>query len=355
MNWSNQITDLLKIQYPILQAPMLGASSIPMLLAAQKANCLGSLALGDWDGEICLEKVKEVKTLTDRPFSVNIFANAIPEITDELREKYDRTKKRLEAIAFQLNWDVLFPEIDAIKPQGYRKQIEKIIEGNIKILSFTFGSLDRETIQLLKSYDVILIGTCTSLKEALILENLDIDILCVQGLEAGGHRGSFQENKIPKIGGFALLNEVSNQVKTPLIYGGGIRNGKTLLAAKNLGAQGFVVGTALLCSEESNFKPFEKQKISNLSEDEIMLTKSFSGRYAQGIRNKFINELENSNLILPYPYQNKLTQPLRDYAKKMENTDCVGIWVGQAFRNLKTTSTTEILRQLISDAETLNA
>lgn len=226
-----------------------------------------------------------------------------------------------------------------------------IISENCKILSFTFGNLDQQSIERLKNNGTILIGTCTSVNEALILEQSGIDIICVQGIEAGGHRGSFTNENIPQIGGLSLLSQVRDSVKVPIIFAGGIYNARTLLAVKTLGAEGFQIGSLLLNSEESALKDFEKLRLKKLKEGEITLTKSFSGRYARGIRNTFVEEVENTDFILPYPYQNKLTGELRKAARIQNNSEFVNLWTGQSISELNEGSTTEILGNLIEEVE----
>jgi nitronate monooxygenase len=221
-------------------------------------------------------------------------------------------------------------------------------------VSFTFGNLDQQSIDRLKRKGTILIGTCTSMNEALVLENSGIDIICVQGIEAGGHRGSFDNEDIPQIGGLSLLSQVSDFVKVPIIYAGGIYNSRTLLASKTLGADGFQIGSLLLGSKESALKDFEKERLQNIKENEIILTKSFSGRYARGIKNAFIGSVGNSDFILPYPYQNKLTNELRKVAKANKNTEFVSIWTGQSISRFSGRSTTEILNNLIKETESFN-
>jgi nitronate monooxygenase len=242
---------------------------------------------------------------------------------------------------------VVLPTIDHLKVSSYHGQIETILAEGIQTVSFTFGNLDQPTIQRLKSHCITLIGTCTSLAEARALEASGIDILCVQGWEAGGHRGSFTTEVIPKIGGLSLLSQVAEAVNVPLIYAGGIYNAKTLLASQTLGAQGFQVGSLLLGSQESGLKAFEKERLRRVKEDEIVLTRSFSGRYARGIRNVFIEAVEHTEHILPYPYQNKLTSELRKAAKAAKNPDFVSIWLGQSINGFSSRSTTEILQELI--------
>lgn len=351
MFWPDTISKRLGVKYPIIQAPMFGVSTPQMASAAAKADALGSLALADLSADKSVELIRETKKLTNKPFAVNIFVHDIPEITDSLQEKYIRTKLFIERLAKENSIEVNLPKLEEIKVNGYHDQIDAIIEENCKIVSFTFGNLDAQTILKLKENGVVLIGTCTSVEEALILEKSGIDMICVQGIEAGGHRGAFNAENIPQIGGLSLFSQVYDHVKVPLIYAGGIYNAKTLKASKDLGAQGFQVGSMLLASQESALQPYEKERLKNVSENDIVLTRSFSGRYARGIKNKYIETLDNSDYILPYPYQNKLTNELRRVAKTLNNTDFVGIWVGQSIHNYSELSTEDILRKLIEDCE----
>ncbi|WNI36303.1 nitronate monooxygenase [Chryseobacterium sp. SG20098] len=351
MFWPDTISKKLGIEYPVIQAPMFGVSTVQMALAATKAGCLGSLALADLSADQSVELIRETRKLTDKPFAANIFVHHIPEVTDALREKYSKTKQFIEQLAKDNSIEVHLPDLEEISVNGYREQVDAIIEENCKIVSFTFGNLDDQSIRRLKEKGIILIGTCTSVKEALLLENSGIDIICVQGIEAGGHRGSFEAENIPQIGGLSLLSQIFDQVNVPLIYAGGIYGARTLKAVKDLGAQGFQVGNLLLTSQESALLPFEKERLKKVTEDEIVLTKSFSGRYARGVKNQFIETVENSEYILPYPYQNKLTNALRKAAKALQNPEFVGIWVGQSIHRYSEESTEEVLRNLIKECE----
>lgn len=351
MNWKNSITNLLDIQYPIIQSPMFGVTTPQMTASSSNAGCLGSLALADLSPENCIKLINDTQKLTNRPFAVNIFVNEVPEINDTLTKHYLKAKNFMEDLARKNGLEVSLPELDTLKITDYREQIEAIISEKCRALSFIFGCIDDDSIALLKKNNVLLIGTCTSVEEAKILSEKEIDIICVQGIEAGGHRGSFDADKVAQIGGLSLLSQIANKVKNPLIYAGGIYNAKTLLAAKTLGAQGFQVGSLLLGSIESALKPFEKNRLKTVKEHEIILTKSFSGRYARGIKNKFIETIEHSDYILPYPYQNKLTNEIRKAAKEKGLADFVGIWLGQSINGFCEKSTTDLLKDLIQDTE----
>ncbi|MGR3854391.1 NAD(P)H-dependent flavin oxidoreductase [Chryseobacterium indologenes] len=351
MFWPDTISKKLGIQYPLIQAPMFGVSTVQMAVAAAKAGCLGSLALADLSADQSVELIRETKELTDKPFAANIFVHHIPEVTDDLKEKYSKTKQFIEELAKNNSIEVHLPDLEEISVNSYHDQVDAIIEEGCKIVSFTFGNLNDKSIQKLHENGVTLIGTCTSVKEALLLEKSGIDIICVQGIEAGGHRGSFEAENIPQIGGLSLLSQIYDRVNVPLIYAGGIYGAKTLQAVKDLGAQGFQVGNLLLASQESALLPFEKERLKRVREEEIVLTKSFSGRYARGVKNKFIETLENSEYILPYPYQNKLTNALRKAAKALQNPEFAGIWVGQSIHRYSEQSTEEILKKLIKECE----
>ena len=352
MKWTNRLTQQLNIEYPIIQAPMFGVATPEMVTLATKAGCLGSLPLGDLPAEKCIEVIRATKLLSPRPFAVNIFVNHIPEISDDIRAKYRNAKQFIEKLAQNLT--VTLPTLDEISINSYQEQVDAIIAENCKTVSFTFGNLDEQAIQKFKNHDTTLIGTCTSVEEAITLEKSGIDIICVQGIEAGGHRGSFTTEDIPQIGGLSLLPQVYEIVSVPLVYAGGIYNAKSLLASKILGAIGFQIGSLLLGSAESALKDFEKQKLRSIDESDIVLTKSFSGRYARGIKNAFIEAVENTEHILPYPYQRLLTNEMRREAKSKDNIDFVNIWLGQSINGFSGLSTFDIMKKLIDDTEKEN-
>lgn len=351
MHLKNDLSKKLRTQFPIIQAPMFGVSTPEMAAAANNAGCLGSLALADLSAEKSLEQIQKTEKLTNRDFSLNIFVHQIPEVTEKLKTDFSRTKVFLENLASENNIQVQLPDFYDIKLNSYHEQIEAVISEKCKILSFTFGNLDSESILKLKNNNVLLIGTCTSVEEAIQLENSGIDIICVQGWEAGGHRGSFASENIPQIGGFSLLAQVSDVVNVPLIYAGGIYNVQTLKAAKDLGASGFQIGSMFLASQESALQDFEKHRLFKVKEEEIILTKSFSGRLARGIQNTFTKTLDESSYILPYPYMNKLTAAFRTAAREAKNAEFVNLWLGQSIQKYNENSTEDILKNFIKNCE----
>jgi len=349
--WKNDLTRILSVNYPIVQAPMFGITTPEMVAAVAKTGALGSLALGDLPAGKCVELIRTVKKLTDKPFAVNLFLNALPERTEALRLQYAQAKEFLKTFSEEHQLKVEYPDYEDVILTDYHDQIDVVLAENCKIVSFTFGVPDPESVDRFKKSGTVLIGTATSVAEAIVLEKSGIDVICVQGYEAGGHRGSFIGDKIPEIGGISLLAQVYDQVNVPLIYAGGIYDARTLLAARLLGAQGFQIGSLLLGSAESALQEFEKRRLQNASEEDIVLTKSFSGRYARGLKNIFTETFDDSGYVLPYPYQNKITGPLRAAAKLRQDPGLLSLWTGQSKPIYSRDSTGDIIRDLIKKAE----
>ncbi|MEN4760802.1 nitronate monooxygenase [Chryseobacterium sp. C39-AII1] len=351
MNWQNKVTEILKTQYPIIQAPMFGVSTPEMVVSASEVGCLGSLPMADLPADKCIELIELVKTRTDKPFAANIFVYDLPVIDQKLKDNYKRVKSFIETLAQQHQLDVVLPEIDDLKFSGYRDLIDVIISADCKILSFTFGIPDKVSLQKLKENKVILIGTCLTVQEAVKLEKSGIDIICVQGSEAGGHRGNFLAEKPIGDPGIALLQKVSAVVSIPLIYAGGVYTGHQIINSQSNGAQGYQVGSLLLGTPESALTQVEKNRLQAIGDNDIVLTKSFSGRYASGIKNVFTQAIDDTVNILPFPFQNKLTAELRRISKINHNTDFVNIWAGKNFRNSSESSTAVLLKRLIKETE----
>lgn len=354
MSWSNEITKILKIKYPIVQAPMFGVTTADMVVSASNLGCLGSLPLADISSDKAIELIDKVKSQTDLPFAVNIFVYDLPEIDQKLKDNYKRVKHFIENLASDHQLEVTLPEIEDLTFNGYRDLIDVVISKGCKILSFTFGIPDTASIQKLKKNNVILTGTCTTVEESILLEKSGIDIICFQGSEAGGHRGNFLSEKPTDNLGISLLAEVASAVAVPIIYAGGIYSGQDMRRLKKCGAQGYQVGSILLGSPESALTASEKNRLKTLGDDDIVLTKSFSGRYASGIKNSFTHSLDDTTNILPFPFQNKLTADLRKVAKANNNIEFVNIWTGKTAKNFSELPTQQILKILINEAEQFN-
>lgn len=225
MIWNNQLTNLLKVKYPVIQAPMLGITSPEMVTAVSNAGGLGSLPVGGLSPEKTRELIQKVKQLTDKPFAVNLFAHNIPEYDSNEAEAM---RFFLQQLKKEQGFSAEIPELQSHKFYTYKKQIPVLIEENVPIVSFTFGIPDDASLLQLKQNGATLIGTATCVDEAIFLEQKGVDAITLQGIEAGGHRSSFLNDTLPQIGLMALVPMTAKAVKVPLIASGAINSGATI-------------------------------------------------------------------------------------------------------------------------------
>ena len=315
------LTAMLGIEHPIIQAPMAGVTTPEFVAASAEAGILGSIGAGYLSTDETRNFIREVKSLTKKPFTVNLF---VPEKVNPSQEQLQEAYEALQPIGKALGipqWNTDFSKSE------FEGQVQVLLEEDVKICSFTFGLPDEKTVQLLKGNDVFLVGTATSVEEAELAELVGMDAVVVQGSEAGGHRGSFS-GELTLIPLNELLPEIIASVRLPVIAAGGIANKETMADMLAAGAQAIQIGTVLLASDESGAHPLYKQAVLEAEKGCTVLTKSFSGKMARGIRNRFIHELSELPLA-PYPFQNDLTKEIRKEAAKQGNTDFMSLWAGE--------------------------
>lgn len=350
MVWNNQLTDLLKVYYPVVQAPMLGVTSPEMVAAVSNAGGLGSLPVGGLSPEKTLELIQKVKLLTDKPFAVNLFAHSIPEY--DIQEA-EAMRRFLEELKNEHGFSAEIPEPGGLKFYTYKEQIAVLIEESVPVVSFTFDIPDADSLLQLKQNGIVLIGTATCVDEAIALEQNGVHAITLQGIEAGGHRGSFLNNALPQVGLMALVPMAAKAVQLPLIASGAINSGATVKAAFALGAVGVQIGTAFIASTESTAIPYYKQALATAKDTDSAITTAFSGRGARGIYNAFMHLTEKSGIgIPPYPVQNSLTGALRAEAQKRNYGAFTNLWAGQAAAmNSQDKSSADIFLDIIRDTE----
>jgi nitronate monooxygenase len=340
--------ELLNIQYPIIQAPMAGTDGPEFVAAACNAGILGSLG-GQYRTPDELKKaIAEIRRHTDKPFAINLFAlnqDAVPS-DDQIAEARDRLQKYYD------HFGISSPSIETVKTTiDPEAQLETILAARVPVFSFTLGIPKTRWIQAFKSVSTVLIGTATNVKEARALEVAGVDAITTQGSEAGGHRGTFigpVENSL--IGGLALIPQVVDAVKIPIIAAGGIMDGRGIAAALALGAQGVQLGTAFLTVTESPAHAAYKKAVREHDADHTTITKVFSGGAARGIENMYIAE-NSDEPLLPFPYQNALTRSFRKLANLSGQIEYTNLWSGQGGRLAKDVTLNELVIQLMSETE----
>ncbi|MFA9409419.1 MAG: NAD(P)H-dependent flavin oxidoreductase, partial [Candidatus Dadabacteria bacterium] len=309
------------------------------------AGGLGSIGAGYLSPEQIEAGIRKVKELTKRPFSVNLF---IPEISNTV-ESDDKVLKKLEEFSVELG--VGPPEVPRPPEYTFEDQLSVIIDHNVPVFSFTFGIPDKALIRDLIERDVFVIGTATCVEEGVLLEEAGCSAIVAQGSEAGGHRGTFGSTEgTPMIGGLALVPQLVDKVEIPVIASGGIMDGRGIAASVALGASTVQMGTAFLsCKEAGVPKPWLDSLLSS-KDISTVLTKAFSGKYARGIKNRFIDEMSLLEDEIPnYPLQNSLTRSLRNASKDKGDSDFMSLWAGQGSAMSRKLTAQELVDCLISE------
>ncbi|KPV44531.1 nitronate monooxygenase [Alicyclobacillus ferrooxydans] len=352
------LTKKLGIDVPIIQAPMAGGPTTPQLVAAvSSAGGLGSLGAGYMSANGLQRAIRDIRELTDRPFAVNLFIptdfNYDEPVAHDMASFLDTISE-----SPSLKESMTLPNPAAMQKQ-FEDQLEVVIQEQVPVFSFTFGSLHTDLINQLQGRGTVVVGTATTVEEARTLEQSGVDAVVVQGAEAGGHRGSFLTessrtdlNTPALIGLMALLPQIADVVRVPIIASGGIMDGRGIAASFVLGAQGVQMGTAFLPTEESGAHPSYKAALFDSKSEDTVVTRAFSGKFARGIQNSFIRQVEGYEGDIPdYPIQNALTRPIRNWASEQAQPDYMSLWAGQALPLVRNLPAAALVSQLIKETD----
>ncbi|EOP57551.1 nitronate monooxygenase [Bacillus cereus VDM053] len=349
MMFTSRVTEILQVKNPIIQAGMAGAITTPDLVAAvSNGGGLGTLGAGYMSPEQIREAIYKIRELTDKPFGVNLL------VTKEVKIEEEKVKEAnvlLEAVNRELGIE---GEQVLKLPKSYKAQLQVLLEEKVPVVSFAFQTLEKEEIDELKKRGIKVIGTATHVAEAKVLAALGVDIIVGQGSEAGGHRGTFiGKERESMIGTFALIPQLVAAVPhIPIVAAGGVMNGQGLVAAFALGAEAVQMGSAFLTSEESITHDAYKEAVLQSTDTSTTVTRAFSGKYARGIRNEFIERHEEKEEELPmYPVQNVLTSKIRQEAAKQNKEEYMSLWAGQASSLARIEPAQHVVKRVMNEAE----
>jgi nitronate monooxygenase len=221
------------------------------------------------------------------------------------------------------------------------------------VLSFLYGVPPLEILEECGKRAITTIGTATTPEEAVALEKAGIDLIVASGFEGGGHRGSFLRSPADSLMGcFSLIPQVADAVEVPVVASGGIADGRGLVAALALGAEGVQIGTAFLpCAGSGAGKAHRTALLSKVVK-RTNLTDAFTGRLARGIENRLMDELSDiTSPPLPFPLQHALTQTIAAPASTQERGDLMPLWAGQSVGLCHHTQASELMAELIAKAD----
>lgn len=338
------------MEHPIIQGPMAGGYCVPALVAAvSNAGGIGSLPGSLLSPAMLREQVAQIRAATERPFLMNFFVLRTPSPSEE---EIGAATELLRPVWSSLGWDSL-PR-PAQWCQDFSAQFETLLELKPALASFTFDILQAEQVERLHAAGIGVIGTVTTVEEALAWEAIGADAVVASGVEAGGHRGTFiGRQQDATMSARELWPAVVAAVRIPVIAAGAIMDGADIRAALAAGAQAVQMGTAFLVTDEAVVHPAYKARLLAGGDIRTRLTRAFSGRYARGIENRFMRQMESVEALVPaYPVQNALTGSIRAAAAANNDAEWMSLWAGAAVGRARAMPTAALMRTLVAEMAT---
>lgn len=341
----------LNLTCPIVQAPMAGGATTPELIAAvSNFGGLGSLGAGMTASDPLNQQINQIKALTDKAFAVNLMVLSEQQSTtldtpvpEWLQQYYEE-----QGIELQL------PDKPA---QSFKQQLQVLLDNPLPVASFTFGIISKAQVDALHNVGTKVVGTANHPLEAKAWADIGADAVCMQGYEAGGHRGGWlPESEQNPLGLLTLISQTKSVTNVPLIASGGIMNAQDIQAVQSAGAELAQLGTAFLTTHESGINPSYKAELLKVSRGErsnlTRLTRLFSGKQARGLVNDYLTQYAKyDNDSLPaYPQLNAMTKPMRAEAGKQGNSEYLSLWAGQGVNQVQQQSVKDLLQRLTADS-----
>lgn len=325
----SRVRELFGIELPILQAPMAGSVGSEMAIAVSEAGALGSLPCALLGVDQVRAELGVIRGRTSKPINLNFFCHEPPR-SDPARE--EAWRRRLSG--YYLEWGI---DPNAPPPRSSRRPFDEamcdiVAEFKPEVVSFHFG-LPREPLLLrVKASGAKIVSSATSVDEARHLADGGCDAIIAQGFEAGGHRGSFLAHDPERqVGTMALVPQVVDAVRVPVIATGGITDARGIAAAFALGASAVQLGTAYLFCPEAAISPIYRRALKAARDEDTVLTNVITGRTARGIVNRFIREVGPMSDTAPeFPLAATHLGPLRSKAEEAGSGDFSPLWSGQA-------------------------
>jgi nitronate monooxygenase len=344
-----RLIEFLKIELPIIQAPLAGAMDCELAIAAGEAGALASLPCGMLNAAQIREQLAKFRARTQKPVNLNFFSHT-PPVLNNAREA--RWRERLSPYYRELAIDPAASAPASNRAAFDVAMCELLEELKPEVVSFQYGLPSDALVRRIKAAGCVLIGAATTTAEARWLVERGADIVVAQGNEAGGHRGMFLTEDISaQPGTFALVPQVADAVEVPVVAAGGISDGRGIAAAFALGAAGVQIGSAYLWAAESKISKPHREALKTVADDGTTLTNLMSGRPARGVINRLMRELGPiSDAVPDFPLATGALVPLRAKAEAQGSGDFSPLWAGQAAGLGHALPAGEITRKLAAEA-----
>lgn len=338
---------LSELRVPVIAAPMAGGPSTPELVAAvTEAGGLGFLGGGYLTPDALARQITALRERTDRPFGVNLFMPGDRPSVDlaDYRRRIAAEAAHYGVQPGDARWD----------DDAYPTKLDLVIDEGVPVVSFTFGCPIPADVARLHEAGCLVVITVTGPEEAGLAEEVGVDALCVQGMDAGGHRGTFLDLPDSPSGGdvyglLSALRLIANEVDLPLIAAGGIVHGADVAAVLAAGAVAAQCGTAFMLCPEAGTPPTQRAALA-AGGRKTAFTRAFSGRTARGQVNRFLTE-HSPHAPAAYPQVHHLTRPVRGAAGQAGDPEAMSLWAGQTYSLITDAPAAEVVRRLAAEAD----
>jgi len=351
MWYNTKATEMLGIEYPILQGPFGGnLSSVELVATVSNAGGLGGYGAYTMSPQEIYDVDRQIKAATNKPYNLNLWVSD----TDAVNGSVTDEQYAQATTLFKPYFDeagIALPEKPVPFKSRFEKQLQVILDIRPKVFSFMFGTLPASVLEQLRKLGIVTVGAATTLDEAIALEQTGVDMIIASGFEAGGHRPSFMATaEASTTGTFVLVQLLKEKIKTPIIAAGGIANGRGIAAALTLGADAAQIGTAFLATDESNALPIHREMLFSNAAKYTTLSRAFTGRLGRGITSRIAKELSGKeNQFLPFPLQTTFMSSLRKAALDKQKWDMILFWGGQIAPILKHRKAKQLMDSLIEE------
>ena len=344
---SSALLQTLGIRYPILKAPMAGVSTPELAAIVSNTGGLGAIAIGASTADAARQMIQRTRQLTTKPFNVNVFCH----------------EPLLCTSAQQQAWiDYLQPffnkygqsaptRLTEIYPSfvGNQTLTSLLLDEKPAVVSFHFGLPQQAQIDALKAAGITLLATATSLPEARLIEQAGIDAIVAQGIEAGGHRGTFNPDIDAAMATADLVRLLTVHVSIPVIAAGGIMDGNDIRHMLDLGASAAQLGTAFVACPESAASAAYRAHLLNPATQLTQITRVISGRPARGLINCWHTGIDHPQRpdVAAYPYAYDIAKQLNSAVTKHGHDDFAVFWAGTQVQRIRALDGAALMHYLI--------
>jgi len=344
-----RLPELFGIELPILLAPMAGAMDVELAVAVAQAGALASLPCAMLDSARAREQMAAFRARSGAKINLGFFCHVQPELNNRREARW---RERLAPYYAELGIDPAAPVPSSMR-LPFNAEFCAVVEETMPgVVSFHFGLPEESLLKRVRAAGCLVLASATTVAEARWLEGRGVDAIVAQGYEAGGHRGMFLSDDLAaQVGTFALIPQVVDAVKVPVIAAGGITDARGIAAAFALGAAGVQIGTAFLFTPEAKISAPHRAALRAARDDGTAVTNLMTGRPARGLVNRVMREIGPISDVAPaFPLAAGALAPLRAKAEAQGSGDFTPMWAGQAAALGRAMPAAELTRKLAADA-----